>query len=226
MKYDILNRMFKGIGFKNLLLINEDKVFCDHSSYSIMYKMCLSIPSWSKTITFYCLKFFCLVLWISFKDPLMKELQKYLCNSLLIIYLFIVKCLCNYCHLWLYYFSVPWLNQTISDESDSPPGTSSQPQMDVHRNIRRLSKDDSLSSSNSDSQQSGDEYNVYYFDPKTLNSNGNSSEKCENISESNQKQVQYYILYIIKCTWNFRYFYEKRKKLNKRLRVNKFLRIW
>ncbi|XP_075215319.1 zinc finger SWIM domain-containing dorado [Lycorma delicatula] len=82
---------------------------------------------------------------------------------------------------------VPWLNQTTSDESDSPPGMSSQPQQDGHRPIRRLSKDDSLSSSNSDSQQSGDEYNVYYFDPKTLNSSGNC-EKCESSSERTQKQ--------------------------------------
>jgi hypothetical protein len=38
---------------------------------------------------------------------------------------------------------------------------------------RRPSKDESLSSSNSDSQQSGDEYNVYYYDPKALLSNSN-----------------------------------------------------
>lgn len=38
---------------------------------------------------------------------------------------------------------------------------------------RRPSKDESSSSSNSDSQQSGDEYNVYYYDPKALLSHGN-----------------------------------------------------
>jgi hypothetical protein len=38
---------------------------------------------------------------------------------------------------------------------------------------RRPSKDESSSSSNSDSQQSGDEYNVYYYDPKALLSHSN-----------------------------------------------------
>lgn len=37
----------------------------------------------------------------------------------------------------------------------------------------RPSKDESSSSSNSDSQQSGDEYNVYYYDPKALLSHSN-----------------------------------------------------
>lgn len=39
---------------------------------------------------------------------------------------------------------------------------------------RRPSKDESSSSSNSDSQQSGDEYNVYYYDPKALLSHSNA----------------------------------------------------
>ncbi|RZF44726.1 hypothetical protein LSTR_LSTR000678 [Laodelphax striatellus] len=70
---------------------------------------------------------------------------------------------------------VPWLSQTTSDESDSVPGPSRVRVAGgaVEGGVgeaaaRRLSKDDSLSSSNSDSQQSGDEYNVYFFDPKTM----------------------------------------------------------
>lgn len=39
---------------------------------------------------------------------------------------------------------------------------------DVKKNSRRPSKDDSLSSSNSDSPQSGDEYNLYFYDSKAI----------------------------------------------------------
>lgn len=63
------------------------------------------------------------------------------------------------------------------DESDSsppqPPSLATQG--------RRLSKDDSLSSSNSDWPPSGDEYNVYYYDPKQLGNN-NSNPNDEKVS--------------------------------------------
>ncbi|XP_046667427.1 zinc finger SWIM domain-containing protein 8 homolog isoform X2 [Homalodisca vitripennis] len=58
------------------------------------------------------------------------------------------------------------------DDSDSsPPAPAPLPSPP-----RRLSKDDSLSSSNSDWQlNSGDEYHVYYYDPKSLNNNSNNN---------------------------------------------------
>ncbi|XP_039277484.1 zinc finger SWIM domain-containing protein 8 isoform X2 [Nilaparvata lugens] len=76
---------------------------------------------------------------------------------------------------------MPWLSQA---ESDAGP---SRVVGVVEGGVsRRLSKDDSLSSSNSDSQQSGDEYNVYFFDPKTMGpSNGTGRGQS---SDSNAKQ--------------------------------------
>ena len=52
------------------------------------------------------------------------------------------------------------------------PGGGVSPPEDLEAS-RRPSKDESLSSSNSDSQQSGDEYNVYFYDPKALLSHSN-----------------------------------------------------
>nr|CAD7575084.1 unnamed protein product [Timema californicum] len=61
---------------------------------------------------------------------------------------------------------------------ESEPGASGMsvaPSEDTEAS-RRPSKDDSFSS-NSDSQQSGDEYNVYYYDPKALVNQPAGSEK-------------------------------------------------
>lgn len=75
------------------------------------------------------------------------------------------------------------------DESDSPPP---QPPP-LSAPTRRLSKDDSLSSSNSDWQPSGDEYNVYYYDPKALNSNNSALDKSSNDNENKDSKVNYSI---------------------------------
>lgn len=70
-----------------------------------------------------------------------------------------------------------------ADDSDSSPPAPSHPP------ARRLSKDDSLSSSNSDWQPSGDEYNVYYYDPKALN-NGVENALADGQSSSVDKQPE------------------------------------
>lgn len=63
-----------------------------------------------------------------------------------------------------------------ADDSDSSPPAPE----DSSRQPRRLSKDDSLSSSNSDWQPSGDEYTVYYYDPKAI-SNGQSTSADKHV---------------------------------------------
>lgn len=61
-----------------------------------------------------------------------------------------------------------FLGYSADDSDSSPPVQNAQPS-------RRLSKDDSLSSSNS----SGDEYHMYYYDPKQLNDPEPSDKQAE-----------------------------------------------
>ncbi|CAG2064200.1 unnamed protein product, partial [Timema podura] len=63
----------------------------------------------------------------------------------------------------------------VLESEPGASGVSVAPPEDTEAS-RRPSKDDSFSS-NSDSQQSGDEYNVYYYDPKALVNQPAGSEK-------------------------------------------------
>lgn len=67
--------------------------------------------------------------------------------------------------------------QSPDDESDRSPSD------DVKKTSRRPSKDDSLSSSNSESPQSGDEYNLYYYDSKAIAAMENSESKDAKVQQ-------------------------------------------
>uniref|UniRef100_A0A1B6CIJ5 SWIM-type domain-containing protein n=2 Tax=Clastoptera arizonana TaxID=38151 RepID=A0A1B6CIJ5_9HEMI len=87
---------------------------------------------------------------------------------------------------------IPTKSSPISsgDERDSPVPIAPL----LVTQTRRLSKDDSLSSSNSDWQPSGDEYHVYYYDPKALNNNANEDRENRDNKESSSENFSEAIL--------------------------------
>lgn len=82
-----------------------------------------------------------------------------------------------------------------SDDSDSGKKDSKKEDLewdptDKHCELRRDSKDDSTSSSNSDSPQSGDEYNMYFYNTKEADVlSSNTQKEAKNLDASDKTSV-------------------------------------